>query len=107
LSGSAAPQAEPQAEGAGSAAPQAEGAGSAAPQAEGAGSAAPHAEAGASFGSAVPQALFSVLYAATLFSISLMACTSFLESGFPVVFSIAEKSESHKYALFCASVTKK
>lgn len=40
---------------------------------------------------AVPQALFSAPKAATLFSISLMACTSFGESGFPVVLSIAEK----------------
>ena len=78
LSGSAAPQAEPQAEGAGSAAPQAEGAGSAAPQAEGAGSAAPQAEAGASLGSAEPQAEPSAANIATLFSISLIVFSSFM-----------------------------
>jgi hypothetical protein len=42
------------------------------PQEEGAGSAAPHAEAGASFGSPAPQAEFSAAKDATLFKVSLM-----------------------------------
>ena len=59
LSGSAAPQAEPQAEGLGSAEPQAEGLGSAAPQADG-------------LGSEVPHAPDCALNSATFLSISLM-----------------------------------